>query len=467
MHPGRLAFPGYASRIIMELQELLQQIDTLKAEIDALRPLSPDLEGRIMQKLRLDWNFHSSNIEGNSLTFGETKTFLLHGLTAEGKPLKDHLEIRGHNEAIEGLGDIIKGDRPLTEYEIKSLHQIILGEPYQIPAQTAEGLPTQRWVMPGKYKSQPNHVRTATGETFYFASPEDTPAEMERLMAWYNEAIADQDLPPLITAATFHYKFIRIHPFDDGNGRIARILMNLILMKRGFPPVIIRTDDKENYYRALRQADGDDLEAFIVYVGEQLVRSLEIYLKGARGKGIEEQDDIDKKIALFKAELERLDDSVVQERKSEEAVSRVVQDSIAPLFEAIHQKLQNFDELFMAKELRLYPSSMPMYQSIDDWIRENPTRSWRDINTTTFKYKWKGFNRNIAYSFDYQIEIRIEFKELTFVAEPKYLIGKTIVRPYHQELSEEECADIASNVAENVLRRLQAAIKKHSEVGES
>lgn len=450
----------------MELQELLQRIDALKAEIDALRPLSPDLEGRIMQKLRLDWNFHSSNIEGNSLTFGETKTFLLHGLTAEGKPLKDHLEIRGHNEAIEGLEDIIRGNRPLTEYEIKSLHQIILGEPYQIPAQTTEGLPTQRWVTPGKYKSQPNHVRTATGETFYFTSPEDTPAEMERLMAWYNEAIADQELHPLITAAAFHYKFIRIHPFDDGNGRIARILMNLVLMKGGFPPAIIRTDDKENYYRALRQADGGKIDAFTTYIGEQWARSLEIYLKGAQGEDIEEQDDIDKKIALFKAQLERADDSVVQERKSEEVIGRVVRESIAPLFEAIHRKLRNFDELFMANELRLYPSLAALHQSVDDWIKGRTISSWRNVHTTILHYKWKGFNRNIAYSFDYQIEIRVEFKELTFIIEPKYLIGKTIVRSYHQKLSNEECIDIASNVAENVLRRLQSTIKKHSEAEE-
>src|SRR4051812_17707494 len=120
----------------MEYAELIYRIDALKNEIDALRPLSAEIEGRIMQKFRLDWNYHSSNIEGNSLTYGETKTFLLHGLTAEGKPLKDHLEIKGHNEAIQGLEDIIKGERPLTEHAIKSLHQVILGEPYEIPALT-------------------------------------------------------------------------------------------------------------------------------------------------------------------------------------------------------------------------------------------------------------------------------------------------------------------------------------------
>lgn len=336
----------------MELQELLQRIDALQAEVNALRPLSPDLEGRIMQKFRLDWNFHSSNIEGNSLTFGETKTFLLHGLTAEGKPLRDHLEIKGHNEALHALEDIIRGERPLTEHAIKSFHQIILGEPYQIPARTDEGLPTQRWVTPGKYKSQPNHVRTLTGETFYFASPENTPHEMEQLMRWYDEGISDERLHPLVTAAIFHYRFIRIHPFDDGNGRIARILMNLVLMMRGYPPVIIRTEDKENYYRALRQADGDDIDAFIVYVGEQLVRSQEIYLKGARGEEFDEMDDIDKKIALFKAAIEK-GYHTIREKRSAESVRKILERAVIPLFSAALVKLSKFDDLFEEYKMQL------------------------------------------------------------------------------------------------------------------
>src|SRR4051812_42357156 len=110
-------------------ENLKQNINHLKSEIDALRPLAKDTEGRIQQKFRLDWNYHSNNIEGNSLTFGETKTFLLHGITAAGKPLKDHLDIKGHNDALLMLEDVIKDELALNEKFIRELHEIILHEP--------------------------------------------------------------------------------------------------------------------------------------------------------------------------------------------------------------------------------------------------------------------------------------------------------------------------------------------------
>lgn len=104
----------------------------LKKQIDALRPLKPEDEVRIMQKFRLDWNYHSNNLEGNSLTFGETKALLLFGITAQGKPLQDHIEITGHNEAVNWVLDIIKQERPLTENFIRELHKLILKEPYEV-----------------------------------------------------------------------------------------------------------------------------------------------------------------------------------------------------------------------------------------------------------------------------------------------------------------------------------------------
>ena len=120
-----------------------------------------------MQKFRLDWNFHSNNLEGNSLTYGETKALLLFGITAQGKPLKDHLEIEGHNEAIEWVTEQVTGEYPLTESFIRELHQLLLKESYWVDAMTSEGAPTKKKVEIGRYKSQSNHVLTVTGEMFY------------------------------------------------------------------------------------------------------------------------------------------------------------------------------------------------------------------------------------------------------------------------------------------------------------
>ncbi|MEZ4850620.1 MAG: Fic family protein [Bacteroidia bacterium] len=245
----------------------------LKAELDALRPLKKEDEMRIMQKFRLDWNYHSNHLEGNTLTYGETKALILFGITAQGKPLKDHFEITGHDEAIKWVIDIVKQKRPLTENFIRELHKLILKEPYEIDAITPDGQPTKKRVNIGEYKTSPNHVKTKTGEIFRFATPEETPALMNDLIVWFRNQSENEEPNSILIAAVFHYRFIRIHPFDDGNGRTARILMNFILMQHGYPPVIIKTEDKENYFAALRQADAGQIAPFFEYIAQNLAHS--------------------------------------------------------------------------------------------------------------------------------------------------------------------------------------------------
>jgi Fic family protein len=280
----------------------------LKSQLDQLRPINKEQESRIIQKFRLDWNYHSNHLEGNSLTYGETKALILFGITAQGKPLKDHFEITGHNDAINWVVDVVKGDFPLTEKFIRELHTLLLKESYEVDAISPDGKPTKKRINIGSYKTSANHVLTKTGEIFYFATPEETPSKMHDLLVWYNEKINDVDKNPILIAAEFHYKFIRIHPFDDGNGRTARILMNFILMQFNYPPVIIKTEDKTNYFAVLQMADAGNIEAFLEYIAQNLVRSLEIMIAGANGENIEEDDDLDKEIALLEQRLGKVGD---------------------------------------------------------------------------------------------------------------------------------------------------------------
>ncbi len=274
-------------------QNIFEIIDALRNEIDSLRPLKPEQENRLLQKIRMDWNYHSNHIEGNTLTYGETKALLLWGITADGKPLRDHLEIKGHNEAVKYIMEILNGQvLDLTEHFIRELHKIIIPEEYFLDAKTSEGLPTKRKITPGDYKRTPNHVLTSTGEIFYFASPEETPAKMKDLMDWYKKESNEQNEHPLIITSMFHYQFVRIHPFDDGNGRMSRLLMNLILMKFGYPPVIIPTERRDDYINSLQYADSEDINKFIEFIGENLTESLKLWLKAAKGEPIEEYDDI-------------------------------------------------------------------------------------------------------------------------------------------------------------------------------
>lgn len=331
----------------MPYKDNLIKASNLKKELDSYRPLSPEMEGRIMQKFRLDWNYHSSHIEGNLLTYGETKALILFGQTAQAKPLKDHIEMTGHNEAIKYIEEVIHLERPLTEAFIRELHTLILKEPYEVDAITPDGKPTKRTISVGKYKTVPNHVKTQTGEIFYFSTPEETPAKMDDLLKWYKENFSNPEMHPVLFATEFHYRFICIHPFDDGNGRIARLLMNFILMQKGYPPAIIKTEEKDQYFAALRQADVGQLEFFFNYVCTQVIHSIELMIKGAKGESIEEDDDLDKKLALLTQEIEAEDsENEIKTRLSSNIIKKILDEWGYKLLNLLAETTGKFNKFY-------------------------------------------------------------------------------------------------------------------------
>ena len=281
----------------------LEVIDRLKEELDALRPLSPSVLAQIEQKLRLEWNYNSNAIEGNTLTLRETRSLILHGLTANGKPFRDHIDIEGHDSAVQAIQAAVNDAHQLNQVFIRNLHRILLKEPYRTTAETPDGRLVQRTISVGDYKTTPNNVRTSTGETYYFTPPDQVAPAMSDLIDWYRTKECEGEHPTII-AATFHYRFVRIHPFDDGNGRMARLLMNMILIKHGYTVAIIRQDGREEYIDTLEQVDKtEDLTEFINYVARCCEYSLNLHLRAARGETIDDIEDIDKEIALFKHSL--------------------------------------------------------------------------------------------------------------------------------------------------------------------
>ncbi len=288
----------------MTLENITEQIFSLTDELEQLEPITPQAKNQFQQKISLDWTYHSNAIEGNRLTFGETKSFLFRGVTAEGKPFRHYIDIKGHSEAVKRVFEYSEDKTPLSEMLIRELHEVALVEPYRVSSQTLDGTPTTKLVELGKYKTQPNHVLTSTGMIHYYASPEETPAKMGELIDWYRLKKEKGKLSPLLLATGFHYKFVAIHPFDDGNGRVARLLMNYIFMEFDLPPVVIPVEKKEKYLTVLEKADSGDLEALTVLIGEELVNSLRLYVRVARGENIDEPEDLDKKLALLQSKLE-------------------------------------------------------------------------------------------------------------------------------------------------------------------
>ena len=283
------------------MESLIRKIDNLVETLTALKSIKAEYKSVFDQKIRLEFSYNSNHIEGNTLTYGETKLLLLFDKTTGNHDLREYEEMKAHDVAF----DMIKSwatetHRNISETDIKNLHEILLIKPFWKEAQTPDGNETRRLIKVGAYKEFPNSVRLQNGEIFHYASPIDTPILMGELLEWYSAEETKNELHPVALAALFHYKFVRIHPFDDGNGRISRLIMNYVLLRHNLPPIIIKTSDKKNFLFALNQADAGDLNAFIKYIAEQLLWSLELSLKAAKGESLEEPDDLDKEISVWK-----------------------------------------------------------------------------------------------------------------------------------------------------------------------
>ncbi|WP_259014534.1 Fic family protein [Emticicia fluvialis] len=326
------------------------KISSLLQELAALPPISEENARKLDDKYRLEFNYNSNHIEGNTLTYGETKLLLIFDKTDGQHEMREFEEMKAHDVAYRWIKEIAEDQSyVLTERDIKQLNEIILVRPFWKEAITADGQSTRRKIQVGEYKQHPNSVLLQNGEMFHYASPMDTPMAMNDLMAWFHSETEKQELSPTELAAIFHYKFVLIHPFDDGNGRISRLLMNYVLLKNGLPPVIIKSADKKNYLNALNQVDSDNrkLPVFVNYISEQLIWSLQIKLKATKGESIEEEDDIDKQVALFKRE--QLGKDISNPTKSSQKTYFLFKEVIKPILIELDKKSTDFEELFKVR----------------------------------------------------------------------------------------------------------------------
>jgi len=269
-----------SSSWIATLPEDLRQ---LAADWAAAQPLPAANEGRLWQRLRIEWNYNSNHIEGNTLTYGETLLLLIHGRTRGDHLMREYEEMRGHDVAIELVRALAHEDRPLSEGDIRDLNQIVLKEGFWRVAQTPDGEPTRKWIEPGRYKTQPNHVLTATGEIFSFATPEETPARMAVFVQWLRAEMETPSLTLPALLARAHHEFIHIHPFDDGNGRVVRLLLNYLLLRAGLLPLVVKSRDRRRYLEAIAFADAGDLVPLGEFFAEALRWSLCLGLEAAFG----------------------------------------------------------------------------------------------------------------------------------------------------------------------------------------
>lgn len=230
----------------MNLDIVFKRIHELRSKLQELLPLRYDTREKLNKRFRLEWNYNSSHIEGNTLTYSETELLIIFDRTTGEHEMREYEEMKAHDVAVRLVYDYAaENERELNETFIKQLNEVLLVRPFWKLAITADGQQTRRLIDIGIYKKHPNSVRLPNGEIFHYASPEETPAMMNDLMQNYRGRIHNHEFHPVQTAALLHYEFVRIHPFDDGNGRIARLLMNYVLIKNGYPPVVIKSSEKK------------------------------------------------------------------------------------------------------------------------------------------------------------------------------------------------------------------------------
>jgi Uncharacterized conserved protein len=240
---------------------MFKSIDDKKNILDSKRPLKKEVLDNLKRYFDVELTYNSNAIEGNTLTVTETKVILEDGITiGKGKTLREHLEVINHKEAIDYIDEIVSKDSDISERVIKDLHYIILKS---IDSKNAREYRTTNVLISGSIHRPVEHFLVSE--------------KMKDLIEWYKDN--KKKLHPIELAAEFHFRYVYIHPFIDGNGRSARLLMNLILMRNGYPISVIKNEDRDEYMKALEIASTTgDTKDFINMVANAVDKSLDTYL---------------------------------------------------------------------------------------------------------------------------------------------------------------------------------------------
>jgi Fic family protein len=244
--------------LTVSYQSKLEQIDKLKSWLDDFRPFEPKIVTELKKLYDVRFTYNSNAIEGNTLTQSETELVLTKGITVGGKTLDEHLEAIGHKEAIDYIEILSQKNTAINEWEIKQIHNLIL-----------------RKINPDEAGSYRTLDVMAAGTNYHYPAHYLLSQLMRDFAIWLNSADSLK-LHPVKYATIAHYRFVSIHPFRDGNGRTARLLMNLLLIRAGYPIAVINNQIRNDYINALAHAqqNQDDLGQLFELVYDAVISSL-------------------------------------------------------------------------------------------------------------------------------------------------------------------------------------------------
>lgn len=387
----------------------MDHLQQLLDEWRALQPLKPEDEKRLNRKFMLEFNYNSNHLEGNTLTYGQTKLLFMFGETSGSAALKDYEEMKAHNVGLELMKqEAMDEERPLTEQFIRELNQTILVQNYWKDAKTPAGV----------YKTRPNSVITATGEEFHYASPEETAAFMTDLVAWYNEEAVKGDLTPVELAALLHYRYIRIHPFEDENGCIARLLVNYVLHRSG--------------------------------------------IRAARGESIEEEDDFEKELAVLQRQMKKEEVKYFSIEMALDVLEKVHNPFIKKLKEAVYPAEKFFMSVtkfgWISKGLDGLPDERINTASVSKDIMDDPKSKdilenarvlffWINLSEPKPEYKMNP----VSIGIDGRILLEETYYIFACNPDKRY--------PYETYPSSEDVAQMIRDIRADILSEIKKAAK--------
>lgn len=456
----------------MKYIDLKNKIDAIKDKIVQNGKLSKEQLNKINNKFRLEWNFNSNSMEGNTLTIEETRSVMVGNLDVHQKPIKDVLEMKGHDEIISDILKIGKGELRLSEKRIKEIHSGIMHE--EDP---------ERKKKIGNWKPENNEIFNHKGEKYTFTDWELVPEKMHELLNKTNAAIdtilsKSKKAPhPIDVALQFHLEYLEIHPFYDGNGRTARILTNLILIALGYTPFWITKSERSIYYNFISdiQSYGGDKEAFYQYVAGLIERSEQLVLDVIDGKEIEEEDDIEKELEILKRQLKAKEDNVVA--KSSEIIKELYDNSFRKLFMKLIEKTKKFDEMFVEKKFHNtaegnnswnrdieyfdeFFEDIYIKDDVSEILGEKPKS--KKIDELRLGISFNGFKHDGTNTFQQNINIWVMFQQYYYIINDassninkEYFIKKL----YSEPLTEEEIKTIVNKLTKKLLEDIKASIK--------
>jgi hypothetical protein len=429
----------------MSFQDKLTHIEQLQAAIASYGKLPADVLKRVNYTFRLDWNYYSNSMEGNSLTPDETRSVMIDSITVNGKPFRDIVEMRKHDKLITGIIGMGKGELNISEKRIKDIHAAIL---YEEDAEKSKKT--------GQWKNESG-----------------APEKIHALVDWVNaekDKISRKDsgaLHPVHLAFQFYLDYVSIHPFYDGNGRTSRILCNLILLSYGYPPINIKTTER-----------GDPALLYDL-MADMVIRSQEMILKGIVGKSISDANDPDIRLQLLEAELNALgsDDDILKSFSKEvffEMYDGWLDDLVVRSVEAV----QKFNNLFKGVEhsISVQPGTSANFSDARAWdIVSNFKNSLRlasdQMNVQelrmVFRAHFGTFKKGGLPTFGCSYGWEVKFDKTGYEVIVDRFAGadkpaeKLLLyqKPLHRPLSAAEIDNVASTLGDTIFTHIEENIK--------